>query len=283
MEMLPLGEMIARHIGPGQMLALEGFTHLIPFAAGHEIIRQRIGDLHLVRMTPDIIYDQMIGSGLVRELTFSWGGNPGVGSLHRLRDAIENGWPQPLAWNEHSHAGMAAAYCAGAARLPFGTLRGYLGTDLPQHNAQIRSVNCPYTGERLATVPALNPDVTVLHAQQVDSAGNVLIRGILGAAREAAMAAGRVLVTVEEQVEKLAAPMNATVLPHWIITAVAQVRGGAWPSYAQGYYPRDNAFYQDWDTIARERESFATWMQQHVSGTADHHEFLLRLREERSE
>ncbi len=283
MEMLSLGDMIARHVAPGQMLALEGFTHLIPFAAGHEIIRQRIGDLHLVRMTPDIIYDQMIGSGLVRELTFSWGGNPGVGSLHRLRDAIEHGWPQPLAWNEHSHAGMAAAYCAGAARLPFGTLRGYLGTDLAQHNAQIRSVNCPYTGERLATVPALNPDVAILHAQQVDRAGNVLIRGILGAAREAAMAASRVLITVEEQVEKLAAPMNATVLPHWIITAVAPVRGGAWPSYAQGYYPRDNAFYQDWDAIARERDSFAAWMQQHVSATADHHEFLLRLREERGE
>ena len=165
MEMLSLREMIARHVAPGQTLALEGFTHLIPFAAGQEIIRQRIGDLHLVRMTPDIIYDQMIGCGLVRELTFSWGGNPGVGSLHRLRDAIENGWPQPLAWNEHSHAGMAAAYCAGAARLPFGTLRGYLGTDLPQHNAQIRSVTCPYTGEQLATVRALNPDVTILHAQ----------------------------------------------------------------------------------------------------------------------
>lgn len=278
MEMLPLRELVARHVAPGQTLALEGFTHLIPFAAGQEIIRQRIGDLHLVRMTPDIIYDQMIGCGLVRELTFSWGGNPGVGSLHRLRDAIENGWPRPLAWNEHSHAGMAAAYCAGAARLPFGTLRGYLGTDLAQHNAQIRSVSCPYTGERLATVRALNPDVTILHAQQVDRAGNVLIRGILGAAREAAMAATRVLVTVEEQVEKLAAPMNATVLPHWIITAVAPVRGGAWPSYAQGYYPRDNAFYQDWDAIARERDGFSAWMQQHVSGTADHREFLLRLR-----
>ncbi|MBK6287235.1 MAG: CoA transferase subunit A [Gammaproteobacteria bacterium] len=283
MEMLSLREMIARHVAPGQTLALEGFTHLIPFAAGQEIIRQRIGDLHLVRMTPDIIYDQMIGCGLVRELTFSWGGNPGVGSLHRLRDAIENGWPQPLAWNEHSHAGMAAAYCAGAARLPFGTLRGYLGTDLPQHNAQIRSVTCPYTGEQLATVRALNPDVTILHAQQVDRAGNVLIRGILGAAREAAMAATRVLVTVEEQVEKLAAPMNATVLPHWIITAVAPVRGGAWPSYAQGYYPRDNAFYQDWDAIARERDGFSAWMQQHVFGTADHRQFLLRLRAGRGE
>jgi glutaconate CoA-transferase subunit A len=277
MELLSLREMIARHVKPGQMLALEGFTHLIPFAAGHEIIRQSIGDLHLVRMTPDLIYDQLIGMGLVRELTFSWGGNPGVGSLHRLRDAVEQQWPRPLAWHEHSHAGMAAAYTAGAAKLPFGVLRGYIGTDLPKHNPQISHIECPYTGEKLATVRAVNPDVTILHAQQVDARGNVLVRGILGATREAALAARSVLFTVEEQVEKLDAPMNATV-----VTAAAVVKGGAWPSYAQGYYPRDNAFYQQWDEIARERESFRAWMEHHVLGTADHRAFLQRLGEGRA-
>jgi glutaconate CoA-transferase subunit A len=282
MELLSLREMISRHVKPGQTLALEGFTHLIPFAAGHEIIRQGIGDLHLVRMTPDLVYDQLIGMGLVRELTFSWGGNPGVGSLHRLRDAIEKDWPCPLAWNEHSHAGMAAAYAAGAAKLPFGVLRGYIGTDLPRYNDQIRHVECPYTGERLATVRAMNPDVTILHAQQVDERGNVLIRGILGAAREAAMAAGKVLVTVEEKVGHLDAPMNTTVLPHWVVTAAAVVRGGAWPSYAQGYYPRDNAFYQQWDEIARDRDGFRAWMQTHVLETEDHCGFLARIGEGRS-
>ena len=282
MELLSLREMIARHVKPGQMLALEGFTHLIPFAAGHEIIRQSIGDLHLVRMTPDLIYDQLIGMGLVRELTFSWGGNPGVGSLHRLRDAVEQQWPRPLAWHEHSHAGMAAAYTAGAAKLPFGVLRGYIGTDLPKHNPQISHIECPYTGEKLATVRAVNPDVTLLHAQQVDARGNVLVRGILGATREAALAARSVLFTVEEQVEKLDAPMNATVIPHWVVTAAAVVKGGAWPSYAQGYYPRDNAFYQQWDEIARERESFRAWMEHHVLGTADHRAFLQRLGEGRA-
>jgi glutaconate CoA-transferase subunit A len=282
MELLSLREMIARHVKPGQMLALEGFTHLIPFAAGHEIIRQGIGDLHLVRMTPDLIYDQLIGMGLVRELTFSWGGNPGVGSLHRLRDAVEQQWPRPLAWHEHSHAGMAAAYTAGAAKLPFGVLRGYIGTDLPKHNPQISHIECPYTGEKLATVRAVNPDVTILHAQQVDARGNVLVRGILGATREAALAARSVLFTVEEQVEKLDAPMNATVIPHWVVTAAAVVKGGAWPSYAQGYYPRDNAFYQQWDEIARERESFRAWMEHHVLGTADHRAFLQRLGEGRA-
>lgn len=280
MEFLSLREMIARHVQPGQQVALEGFTHLIPFAAGHEIIRQGITDLHLVRMTPDLIYDQLIGMGCVRELTFSWGGNPGVGSLHRLRDAVENGWPRPLAWNEHSHAGMAAAYTAGASNLPFGMLRGYIGTDLPQVNAAIRAVECPYTGERIATVPAINPDVTIIHAQCADRHGNVQIRGILGAVREAALAARKVLVTVEEIVERIEAPMNTVLLPHWVVTAVAAVKGGAWPSYAQGHYPRDNAFYTEWDDIAREREGFLDWMRRHVLETADQREFLQRVRAE---
>lgn len=277
MPLLPLKDAIAELVRDGQTLALEGFTHLIPFAAGHEILRQGRRDLHLVRMTPDLIYDQLIGAGCARALTFSWGGNPGVGSLHRLRDAVENGWPRPLEIHEHSHAGMAAAYTAGASRLPFGLLRGYLGTDLPQVNPSIRAVRCPYTGEALATVPALRPDLTILHAQAADRAGNVLLRGILGAQKEAALAADRLLVTVEEVVESFDAPMNAVVLPAWVVSAISHVPGGAYPSYAQGHYARDNAFYLAWDEVARDRERFRAWIERHILGTADHREFLASL------
>ena len=277
MALVTLEEAVAAHVRDGQTLALEGFTHLIPFAAGHEIIRQGRRDLHLVRMTPDLVYDQMIGAGCARALTFSWGGNPGVGSLHRLRDAVENGWPRLLAITEHSHAGMAAAYTAGASRLPFGVLRGYVGTDLPGVNDSVRSVTCPYTGEVLATVPALRPDVTILHAQKADREGNVLLRGIVGAQKEAALAADSLIVTVEEVVDDLDAPMNAIVLPRFVVTAVACVPGGAWPSYAQGYYPRDNAFYQAWDEIARDRDAFSRWVERHVLGTTDHAAFLRSL------
>jgi len=273
-----LREAIAAHVHDGDSVALEGFTHLIPFAAGHEIIRQQRRGLHLIRMTPDLIYDQMIGAGCADRLTFSWGGNPGVGSAHRLRDAIENSWPGPLSICEHSHAGMAAAYVAGASNLPFGMLRGYIGTDLPAVNPTIRSVTCPYTGESLATVPAINPDVTILHAQKADHAGNVLISGILGAQKEAGLAARKLLVTVEEVVADLEAPMNGVVLPHWAIAAVACVPGGAWPSYARGYYARDNAFYLRWDEVSRERETFQRWIDRYVRGTPDFAGFLGALR-----
>ena len=269
-----LHEVIAQFVRDGQTLALEGFTHLIPFAAGHEIIRQGRRDLHLVRMTPDLIYDQMIGMGCARALTFSWGGNPGVGSLHRLRDAVEHGWPQPLQIHEHAHAGMAAAYTAGAARLPFGVLRGYLGTDLPRVNEQVRAVVCPYTGERLATVPALNPDVTIVHAQTADAQGNVRFEGIVGAQKEAALAAKTLIVTVERVVDSLGAAMNAIVLPHWVVSAIAVVPHGAYPSYAHGYYARDNAFYLRWDDIARDRETFLHWMRRHVLECSDHAQFM---------
>jgi len=274
-----LAEAIARHVTDGACVALEGFTHLIPFAAGHEIIRQGRRGLHLVRMTPDLVYDQMIGMGCANRLTFSWGGNPGVGSLHRLRDAVEHGWPAPLELDEHTHAGMAAAYCAGAARLPFGVLRGYIGTDLVAANPRVRSVECPYTGERLAAVPAINPDVTILHAQRADRQGNVALHGILGAQREAALAAGVLVVTVEEIVEEIPPAMNGIVLPHWVVSAVARCPGGAYPAYAQGCYVRDNAFYQRWDAIARERDGFRAWMDRHVLGSRDHAEFLASLRE----
>jgi len=278
-KLLPLAESIAEHVGDGACVALEGFTHLIPFAAGHELIRQGRSELHLVRMTPDLIYDQLIGAGCARRLTFSWGGNPGVGSLHRLRDAVEQGWPRPLEIDEQTHAGMAAAYRAGAARLPFGMLRGYIGTDLVKHNPRIRKVTCPYTGEEIATVPAINPDVTIIHAQRADRAGNVAIDGIIGAAREAALAARTLLVTVEQIVDALPPAMNNVLLPHFTVTAVSHCPGGAWPSYAQGYYARDNDFYLRWDAIARDRAQFTAWIDQHVRGTADHKAFLASLRE----
>ncbi len=277
MALVSLSEAVAAHIANGDCVALEGFTHLIPFAAAHEIIRQGRRDLHLVRMTPDLVYDQMIGMGCARKLTFSWGGNPGVGSLHRLRDAVEHAWPRPLQLDEHSHAGMAAAYCAGAARLPFGMLRGYLGNELAAHNPAIRQVECPFTGEKLAAVPAINPDVTILHAQRADREGNIYLHGIIGAQREAGLAAKKLIVTVEEIVERQPPAMNQIVLPHWLVTAVVHCPGGAYPSYAQGHYARDNGFYQRWDAIAREREGFQAWMRAHVLETRDQASFFESL------
>jgi len=278
MPVVPLRDAIATHVRDGQSVALEGFTHLIPFAAGHEIIRQRRRGLHLIRMTPDLIHDQMIGAGCAARLTFSWGGNPGVGSLYRLRDAIENGWPAPLAICERTHAQMAVAYEAGASGLPCGLMRHYAPTDLDRARAaESARIECPFTGAALLAIPALNPDVTILHAQQVDAGGNVLIRGIVGAAREAGLAARTLLVTVEEQVERLAAPPNAIVLPHWMVAAVSVVPGGAHPSYAAGCYERDNRFYVAWDAIARERARFERWLADYVHGSADHAELLRRL------
>ena len=253
----------------GDVVALEGFTHLIPFAAGHQIIRQGRRDLTLVRMTPDVVYDQLIGAGCASKLIFSWGGNPGVGSLHRLRDAVERGWPGPLALEEHAHAGMAAAYAAGASGLPFGVLRGYLGSDLPDHNPNVKFIDCPFTGERLAAVPAIRPDVAVVHAQKADRKGNVLMWGLVGVQKEAVLAARRAIVTVEEIVDDLDAPPNAVVLPTWVVGAVCEVPGGAFPSYAQGYYARNNVFYKRWDAVARDRETFTSWIDRHVRGTAD--------------
>lgn len=277
-QFLGLPEAIAEFVHDGAGIALEGFTHLIPFAAGHEIIRQGRKRLHLIRMTPDLIYDQMIGMGCADRLTFSWGGNPGVGSLHRLRDAVENHWPNALRLDEHTHAGMAAAFTAGASRLPFGVLRGYIGTDLTHVNTNIKQVRCPFTDEMLTAVPALNPDVTVLHAQKADRQGNVLLEGITGAGREAGLAAKRLLVTVEEIVEGFPPAMNALLLPHWLVTAVVHCPGGAYPSYAQGYYPRDNAFYLEWDAIARDRARFQAWMRTHVLEVGNHYEFLQLIR-----
>jgi glutaconate CoA-transferase subunit A len=272
-SLISLKQAIAEFVRDGDLVALEGFTHLIPFAAGHEIIRQGRKNLTLVRMTPDVIYDQLIGAGCARKLIFSWGGNPGVGSLHRLRDAVEKDWPVPLEVEEHAHAGMATAYAAGASGLPFGLLRGYLGSDLPKYNSNIKFIDCPFTGERLAAIPAIRPDVAVIHAQKADREGNVLLWGVTGVQKEAVLAAKRSIVTVEEIVDRLNAPMNAVVLPKWTVGAVCEVKGGAFPSYALGYYARNNAFYKQWDTIARDRASFTEWIDRHVRGTSDFAEF----------
>ncbi|AMY10774.1 3-oxoadipate CoA-transferase subunit A [Luteitalea pratensis] len=264
-EFLSLHAAVAGLVRPGDTVALEGFTHLIPFAAGHEVIRQGIGELTLIRMTPDLLYDQMIGCGLAKRLVFSWGGNPGVGSLHRLRDAVERGWPRPIELEEHSHAAMAHAYAAGAANMPAAFFRGYLGSDLAAVNPNVRFIDCPFTGEQLAAVPALRPDVAIVHAQKADREGNVLLEGIVGVQKEAVLAARRSLVTVEEVVNALPRTSpNAVVLPSWTVTAIAVAPGGAKPSYAHGYYARDNAFYVAWDAISRDRGTFQAWIGEHV-------------------
>ncbi len=260
-----LKDAVADNLRPGDIAAFEGFTHLIPHAAAHEVIRQGIGDLTLVRLTPDLVYDQLVGCGLVKKMIFSYLGNPGVGLLRRVRDAVENGVPQPLELEEHSHAALANAYEAGAAGLPMAVFRGYKGAGLKAVNANIRSVTCPFTGEELAAVPAIRPDVTFIHAQKADRKGNVLIEGILGVQKEAVLAARRAVITVEEIVDDFDdAHPNLTILPHWTISAIAHVPGGAHPSYARGYYGRDNAAYVEWDEIAADMDRFRAWIETHV-------------------
>jgi glutaconate CoA-transferase, subunit A len=267
-EIVSLPEAISAAVHDGDTVAMEGFTHLIPHAAGHEVIRQRRRELTLVRMTPDLIYDQMIGAGCARGLVFSWGGNPGVGSLHRFRDAIEHSWPCPLEIEEHSHAGMANRYVAGASGLPFAVLRGYSGTGLADRAASTRAsvaeIVCPFTGERLSAVAALRPDVAVIHAQRADRAGNVQYWGITGVQKEAVLAAARSVVTVEEIVDVLDPRPGAVVLPAWAVGYVARAPGGAYPSYALGYSVRDNDFYIAWDAISRDREAFGRWLDENV-------------------
>jgi glutaconate CoA-transferase subunit A len=219
-------------------------------------------------MTPDLIYDQLIGAGCARKLVFSWGGNPGVGSLHRFRDAVEYGWPNPLQIEEHSHAGMANRYVAGAAGLPFGVLRGYNGTGLISETPTIKPITCPFTGEQLTAVAAINPDVAIIHAQRADREGNVQLWGITGVQKEAVLAASRSIVTVEEVVDSLDPRPGAVVLPSWTVSYVAHVPNGAHPSYAQDYTERDNDYYVAWDKIARDREAFARWLDECVDDTA---------------
>ncbi|MCF8482783.1 MAG: CoA transferase subunit A [Rhodospirillum sp.] len=262
---MTLAEAMKETLSDGDSVAFEGFTHLIPHAAAHEAIRQGKTDLTLIRMTPDVIYDQMIGMGMARRLVFSYAGNPGVGLLRRLRDAVENGWPRKLEIEEHSHAAMANAYEAGASGLPMAVFRGYKGAGLAKVNPNIKSVTCPFTGEVLAAVPALRPDLGVIHAQKANRQGDVLIEGIVGVQKEVVLAAKRSVVTVEEVVEDFAdVHPNACVLPRWTISAIAVVPGGAHPSYAQGYYGRDNPSYLEWDGIAADRDRFRAWMETNV-------------------
>jgi glutaconate CoA-transferase subunit A len=275
---LALSDAVRELVRDGDVVALEGFTHLIPHAAGHELVRQGRRELTLVRMTPDVVYDQLIGMGCARKLVFSWGGNPGVGSLHRLRDAVEQGWPVPLELEEHSHAGMAAAYVAGAANLPFGVLRGYEGGDLPQRT-RVARIACPFTGEQLAAVPAHRPDVGIVHAQQADRHGNVQLWGITGVQKETVLASKRSIVTVEEIVDELELRPGGVVIPGWVIDAVCLAPGGAHPSYTHGYYDRDNDFYRTWDEISRDRDRFREWMRRHVLETAGIAEYHASLRE----
>jgi glutaconate CoA-transferase subunit A len=266
-EFCNLPQAIAQWVHDGDVVAMEGFTHLIPFAAGHEVIRQKRRDLTLIRMTPDILYDQLIGMGAARKLIFSWGGNPGVGSLHRFRDAYENGWPNKIAIEEHSHAAMANAYDAGAAGLPFAVFRGYRGAELRKVNPNIKEIVCPFTGEKLAAVPAIKLDCAIVHAQRADRKGNIMFEGIVGVQKEAVLAAKRSIVTVEEIVDDFGKHSpNAVILPSWTVGAIVAVPGGAHPSYAHGYYKRDNAFYKNWDAISRDRDSFLAWMKDNVLG-----------------
>jgi|SRR5271165_2177576 len=256
---------VGENLCDGATAAFEGFTHLIPHAAGHEAIRQGFKDLTLIRMTPDILYDQMIGMGIAKKVIFSYAGNPGVGLLRRMRDAIENGWPRSIERVEHSHAAMANAYEAGASGLPCAIFRGYKGADLAKVNPDIKWVTCPFTEEKLAAIPSHRPDVTFIHAQKANKRGDVLIEGIIGVQKEAALAAKRVVVTVEEVVEDFAGlHPNLCILPHWTVTAICVVPGGAHPSYTHGYYGRDNAAYLEWDKVSGDRDAFTDWMGRNV-------------------
>jgi glutaconate CoA-transferase subunit A len=277
-KVLSMHDAIAHHVQDGDTVVIEGFTHLICFAAGHEIIRQRRRDLTLARLTPDLIYDQMIAAGCARKLVFSWAGNPGVGSLHAFRRAVEGKGP-PLEIEEYSHFGMVARFLAGAARLPFWPLRDYAGTDLPRANPLIRTVTCPYTDEQLATVPALNPDVTIVHAQRADRDGNTQIWGLLGVQKEAAFASKRVIVVVEELVDTavIRGDPNRTLIPGLAVAAVVVEPWGAHPSYAQGYYDRDNDFYVAWEKISKDEAKLAAWLDRFVYGVSDRAGYLAEL------
>ena len=274
-KVLSMQDAVATLVKDGDTVVIEGFTHLICFAAGHEIIRQKKKNLTLARLTPDLIYDQMIQAGVARKLIFSWAGNPGVGSLHAFRRAVE-AKPPTLEIEEYSHFGMVSRLSAGAANLPFWPLKNYEGTDIPKVNPLIKSVECPYTGEKLATVPALRPDVTIVHAQRADMGGNTQVWGLMGVQKEAAFASKRVIVVVEELVDEsvIRQDPNRTLIPGLQVDAVVVEPWGAHPSYAQGYYDRDNDFYVAWDKIARDEASFKQYLDEFVYGVKDRAEYM---------
>jgi glutaconate CoA-transferase subunit A len=268
---------IAAHVHDGDTVAIEGFTHLICFAAAHEIIRQQRRRLTLCRLTPDLIADQMIAAGCLERLVFSWAGNPGAGSLHAFRRAVERK-ERPLEIEEYSHFGMVARFSAGAAGLPFWPLRNYDGTDLPSANAQIRTVTCPFTGETLAAVPALTPDIAIVHVQRADVDGNAQVWGITGVQKEAAFAARRVIVVAEEIVESavIRADPNRTIIPGFIVSAVVHEPWGAHPSYVQGYYDRDNAFYVEWEDVSRDVGRLNAYLDEFVLSLPDRRAYMQR-------
>jgi glutaconate CoA-transferase subunit A len=270
---------VADLVRDGDTVAIEGFTHLICFAAGHEIIRQRRRDLTLCRMTPDVIYDQMIGAGVAKKLVFSWLGNPGVGSLHAIRRRVENADPAPLEIEEYSHFGMVCRYVAGASNLPFFPVRSYYESDIPKVNPRIVPIASPYDGTEVYVVPPLNPDVAIVHAQRADANGNAQIWGLLGCQKEAAFAAKRVVVVCEEVVEEsvVRADPNRTVIPGLIVDAVVEEPFGCHPSYAQGYYDRDNRFYLDWEARSKDPESLAAWLKEWVFGLESHRDYVEKM------
>lgn len=280
-KLMSMSEAVRRHVDDGAVLVIEGFTHLISFAAAHEIIRQKKRDLTLCRLTPDLVYEQMIAAGCARKLVFSWAGNPGAGPLYALRRAVEMGIPHPLELEEYSHFGMVARFQAGAARLPFLPLRSFSGSDLPRVNPRIREIECPYTGERIATVPALNPDVAVIHVQRADRAGNAQVWGLLGVQKEAAFASSKVIVVAEEIVEEVVirADPNRTLLPGFIVSAVVHEPWGCHPSFAQGFYDRDNDFYVAWREISQVAAKLDAWLDEWVYGVANRAEYVRRMGE----
>ncbi len=280
---LSMRDAIARYVQDGMSVAIEGFTACICFAAGHEIIRQRRRDLTLIRMTPDLIYDQMVAAGVARKMIFSYLGNPGVGSLNAIRRAVEQGIPQPLELEEYSHYGMVGRYIAGASRLPFFPLRSYAGSDMPRVNPLIRTVEDPYSGAPIAVVPPLNPDVAIIHAQRADVSGNTHLWGLIGSQKEVAFAARRRIVVVEEIVDEavIRSDPNRTIIPGLIVDAVVHEPFGAHPSYAQGYYDRDNQFYLEWDRISRNHEQVVAWLEEWVYGVPDRAAYLEKLGVER--
>jgi glutaconate CoA-transferase subunit A len=278
---MSMADAVSRFVSDGATVVIEGFTHLICFAAGHEIIRQGRRDLTLCRLTPDLIYDQMIGAGCARKLVFSWAGNPGAGPLYAFRRAVERGVPHPLEIEEYSHFGMVARFAAGAAHLPFGVLRNYGGSDLPAANPRIRTVPCPYTGEELATVPALNPDIAFIHVQRADAAGNAQIWGLVGVQKEAAFASQKVVIVAEEIVDEkvIRADPNRTLIPDFVVDAVVHEPWGAHPSFAQGYYDRDNELYVGWRDISKDPAALERYLDEWVLDVRDRTEYVERMGE----
>ena len=279
MKITTMHDAIARHVRDGDTIAVEGFTAFICFSAAHEIIRQGRRDLTLCRMTPDLIYDQMVAAGCARKLVFSYLGNPGVGSLHCIRRAVEKGVPRPLEIEEYSHFGMVARYTAGAARLPFFPLRSYLGSDQSRVNPRIQYVSSPYGDDQVAVVPPLNPDVAILHAQRADAEGNTQMWGVLGVQKEVAFAAHHVVVVVEEIVDHdvICSDPNRTAIPSLVVDAVVYQPRGAHPSYVQGHYDRDNQFYLAWEQISRDQAATEAWLDEWVIGLEDWSGYLAKL------